>query len=284
MIGHQLSVRFAVVTRVRILLVAALLGVCASAVSGQGLSDRNVDYCLRLGSDNILCNSSALTPSQRITADATAHRINLDYCLRLGSDNILCKPSRLTAEERGQADASARRINDDYCQRLGSDNILCKPSLLSPDERVQADASSRRINRDYCARLGSDNILCKPSLLTADERAEAVATTRRINRDNCLRLGSNSILCKAELLTPDERAAADAPGQRTSPQSASGESTSGSAAPACEENGSCYGDTSDATGRPKTVDVHGYTRKDGTYVRGHYRSAPSKGSSRGGRK
>jgi hypothetical protein len=41
---------------------------------------------------------------------------------------------------------------------------------------------------------------------------------------------------------------------------------------ACAENGSCYGDTSTATGKPKTTYVDGYTRKDGTYVRGHYRS------------
>jgi hypothetical protein len=43
-------------------------------------------------------------------------------------------------------------------------------------------------------------------------------------------------------------------------------------APGCEENGSCYGDISAATGKPKTVEVRGYMRKDGTYVRGHYRS------------
>jgi len=42
----------------------------------------------------------------------------------------------------------------------------------------------------------------------------------------------------------------------------------------CAENGSCYGDISTATGRAKTVSVGGYFRKDGTYVRGHYRSAP----------
>jgi hypothetical protein len=44
--------------------------------------------------------------------------------------------------------------------------------------------------------------------------------------------------------------------------------------PSCAENASCYGDISTATGRAKTVHVDGYTRKDGTYVRGHYRSAP----------
>lgn len=40
----------------------------------------------------------------------------------------------------------------------------------------------------------------------------------------------------------------------------------------CAENGSCYGDISALTGRPKTVAVRGYYRKNGTYVRGHYRS------------
>lgn len=47
-----------------------------------------------------------------------------------------------------------------------------------------------------------------------------------------------------------------------------------STAPAvgCAENGSCYGDISAATGAPKTVAVSGYYRRDGTYVRGHYRS------------
>lgn len=40
----------------------------------------------------------------------------------------------------------------------------------------------------------------------------------------------------------------------------------------CAENGSCYGDISNLSGKPKTVAVRGYYRKDGTYVRGHYRS------------
>jgi hypothetical protein len=46
------------------------------------------------------------------------------------------------------------------------------------------------------------------------------------------------------------------------------------AAPICAENGSCYGDISAATGRPKTVNVSGYYRRDGTYVSGYYRSTP----------
>lgn len=44
--------------------------------------------------------------------------------------------------------------------------------------------------------------------------------------------------------------------------------------PSIEENGSYYGQISQNTGRPKTVHVKGYYRKNGTYVRGHYRSRP----------
>ena len=46
------------------------------------------------------------------------------------------------------------------------------------------------------------------------------------------------------------------------------------ASPRVAENGSYYGQTSENTARPKTVYVGGYHRKDGTYVRSHYRSAP----------
>lgn len=40
----------------------------------------------------------------------------------------------------------------------------------------------------------------------------------------------------------------------------------------CAENGSCFGDISNITGMPKTTHINGYYRRDGTYVRGHYRS------------
>jgi len=41
------------------------------------------------------------------------------------------------------------------------------------------------------------------------------------------------------------------------------------------QDGSTYGEISKETGRPKTVFVRGYTRKDGTFVQSHYRSLPS---------
>ena len=41
----------------------------------------------------------------------------------------------------------------------------------------------------------------------------------------------------------------------------------------CAENSSCYGDISNINGMPTTNLVNGYFRRDGTYVRGHYRSS-----------
>jgi len=46
--------------------------------------------------------------------------------------------------------------------------------------------------------------------------------------------------------------------------------------PTVAENGSYYGEVSRNTGRPKDVYVHSYCRRDGTYVRSHYRSSPSR--------
>jgi hypothetical protein len=42
--------------------------------------------------------------------------------------------------------------------------------------------------------------------------------------------------------------------------------------PSCSETGSCYGDISKLTGMPKTTFVHGYFRKNGTYVGSYFRS------------
>lgn len=39
-----------------------------------------------------------------------------------------------------------------------------------------------------------------------------------------------------------------------------------------ERNNSSYGEISERTHRPKTENIDGYYRQDGTYVKGHYRS------------
>ncbi|MBU1706267.1 hypothetical protein KKG19_06135 [Patescibacteria group bacterium] len=44
--------------------------------------------------------------------------------------------------------------------------------------------------------------------------------------------------------------------------------------PTIAENGDIRGIDNDGDGRAEPVHVHGYYRKDGTYVRGHYRAKP----------
>lgn len=39
-----------------------------------------------------------------------------------------------------------------------------------------------------------------------------------------------------------------------------------------QRNDSYYGEISERTHRPKTENIDGYYRQDGTYVKGHYRS------------
>lgn len=46
--------------------------------------------------------------------------------------------------------------------------------------------------------------------------------------------------------------------------------------PSVAENGDVRGRDNDGDGRSEPVHVRGYHRKDGTYVRGHYRAAPSR--------
>ncbi len=64
------------------------------------------------------------------------------------------------------------------------------------------------------------------------------------------------------------------PHYRSPPSTSASEEITTFSGPGIAENGSYYGETSALTGRPKTIPVKGYYRKDGTYVRGHYRSKP----------
>lgn len=91
----------------------------------------------------------------------------------------------------------------------------------------------------------------------SDVRSESPALTNQSGNE-AGRANANSLTYPAAPLAPIHRETEN----------------SGASTPPVAENGSIYGETSPATGRPKTVHVDGYYRKDGTYVRGHYRSAP----------
>jgi hypothetical protein len=156
---------------------------------------------------------------------------------------------------------------------LAGSTGLCAQSVA---EQIQAAEHSANLNTCLSGEYPS---LCNHGLLRATEKTQVDAAEHSANLNTCLS-GEYPSLCNHELL--------GAAGASTVAQPAHGDTLkaasvaapvpslgTGIAAP-CAENGSCYGDISAATGNPKTVHVNGYYRKDGTYVRGYYRSAPRK--------
>jgi hypothetical protein len=87
---------------------------------------------------------------------------------------------------------------------------------------------------------------------------------------------SYSYGCKLEQLTPEDRArveSKEAAAKPSIPEIPSVVPPVAVPGGGCAENGSCYGDISAPTGNPKTTHVNSYYRRDGTYVRSHYRSS-----------
>jgi hypothetical protein len=143
--------------------------------------------------------------------------------------------------------------NFDNC-RFG--NYSCDQSLLTDQQRSIVHQAALTRNFDSC-RFG--NYSCDQSLLTDQQKAIAHQAALTRNFDSC-RFGNYS--CDQSLLTSEQLT------QITNGNVGDQQYTARS----CAENGSCYGDISELTGQPKTTRVNGYYRRDGTYVRGHYRS------------
>ena len=108
--------------------------------------------------------------------------------------------------------------------------------------------------------------LCKKKWLTTQELERVVKAEKKYNLRTCLD-GGYPRLCKKKWLTTQELERV-VKAEKKYKKNIESYSNGG----LCAENGSCYGDISNLTGKPKTVSVGGYYRSDGTYVRGHYRS------------
>ena len=168
----------------------------------------------------------------------------------------------LAQVQQANAQAVDLRQNFEYCR--DGYTTLCNRSLLTTEQQSVAAAANRRQNFEYC-RDGYTT-LCNRSLLTPEQQSVVTSANLRQNFEYCR--DGYTTLCNRSLLTAEQR-------QRVTAGDAT-KKTSGVTGAVCAENGSCYGDISEGTGRPKTVEVQGYYRKDGTYVRGHYRSPPRK--------
>ena len=196
---------------------------------------------------------------------------------------------------------SAQDLQRNYADCMAQ-RISCEPSLLSPaqaqavlttllskgapakpaaplSEVQQVAQAERENNLRYCK---SGSPLCNHGLLTGDEKTTVAQAERENNLQYCK---SSSPLCDQALLT-GYRAVVATGGHATDsgsprvegliPDPSATRSPVGSVSglPGVAENGSYYGEPN-ANGVPRTAHVDGYTRKDGTYVRGYYRSPPN---------
>jgi hypothetical protein len=185
---------------------------------------------------------------------------NLSTCLQ-GFD-YGCRHDLLTQEEAGRV----RQAEHDYALNtcLQGFDYGCRHDLLTQEEAGRV----RQAEHDYALStcLQGFGYGCRHDLLTQEEagrvrQAEAGKSTAENNYQTPTLTPS--------VITPSVNTG----GRNYSPHSYSlQQQRPPTYAVPCAENGSCYGDISSITGIPKTVSVQGYFRRDGTYVRGHYRS------------
>ena len=156
------------------------------------------------------------------------------------------------------------KANLNYCLIASP---LCDESLLEGESQKDAVREAKlKANLNYCLIASP---LCDESLLEGESQKDAVREAKlKANLNYCLMA---SPLCDESLLELSNKDQ-DSDLKLTVPNAQLPTIPLQYNSGACAENGSCYGDLSTATGKPKTTRVQGYYRADGTYVRGHYRS------------
>ncbi len=222
---------------------------------------RNYEAC-KLGWSN--CDYRKLSADQLRLVRLSEDNRNFEAC-KLGWSS--CETRRLTSDQLSAVQSAYLTRNFEACRQGWS---TCDGRLLTEDQtRAVVVAQSGR-NYEACRHGWST---CQIDRLTSDQRrvVELADIDRNVRQQ--LTEGQRGVVQQNS-----QSNAASA--QHRTPTAPLGSVTSSAvqALPAfgCAENNSCYGDLSLDTGRSKTVRVEGYYRSDGTYVRGHYRSAPKK--------
>ena len=199
------------------------------------------------------CNETLLSPAEAAQVGAIRHRMNVQSC---GYGFGQCDETLLSPAEAAQVGAIRRRMNVQSC---GYGFGQCDETLLSPVETAQVGAIRHRMNVQPC---GYGVGQCRDALLTSSEAA-AVRSTKA---------GQGSIAIPYPLPSIIETSTA-APTSFDTQINALLNALLTSVSPSVAENGSYYGEPN-KNGIPKTVLVNGYTRSNGTYIQGYYRSAP----------
>lgn len=152
----------------------------------------------------------------------------------------------------------------------------CNHGILSPEHAEQVRQAEYQVNLAICLD-GKYSKNCNHAILRSEHVGPVWQAEYMDNLTNCLD-GRSPVLCNHDKLRPEHVEQVEQAEQTERERHFNQkfgtyyETQSSRYAPGCAENGSCYGDISDITGRPKTTYVQGYYRADGTPVRGHYRS------------
>jgi hypothetical protein len=200
------------------------------------------------------CDEDLLSPAEVAQVSLIRHRMNVQSC---GYGFGQCDETLLSPAEAAQVGAIRRRMNVQSC---GYGFGQCDETLLSPVEAAQVGAIRHRMNVQSCGYGVGQS---RDTLLTSSNAA-AVRSTKA---------GQGSIAIPYPLPSIVETSTA-APTSFDTQINALLNALLTSATPSVAENGSYYGEPN-KNGIPKTVLVNGYTRSNGTYVQGYYRSAPS---------
>lgn len=196
---------------------------------------------------------------------------NFDNCMLMGANWPTCDESKLSPPQQKLVRQQTLKLNFDTCMLVGEDWVQCKKNLLSPEQKKAVRKASLEINFQWCSTFGTDSSLCKKSQLTKNQISQISKSEKNLsNLEKYLYRNQNLNSAKfTRYETLEFKSIVGTPKSQTlrySPQFEISKNTY------CAENGSCLGDISMITGNPKTIFITGYVRKDGTYVRSHYRS------------
>jgi hypothetical protein len=242
-----------------------------SSSQAQSTGNANFDNCMLMGANWPTCDESKLSPPQQKLVRQQTLKLNFDTCMLMGEDWAQCDKSKLTSQQTREVHQKSLKLNLDTCKLMGEDWVQCKKNLLSPEQKTVVRKASLEINFQWCSTFGTDSSLCKKSQLTKNQISQISKSEKNLsNLEKYLYRNQNLNSAKfTRYETLEFKSIVGTPKSQTlrySPQFEISKNTF------CAENGSCLGDISMITGNPKTIFITGYVRKDGTYVRSHYRS------------
>jgi hypothetical protein len=201
----------------------------------------------------LTCGMAAVAQQSNRTATGYQHSLNLTAC---GYGIGQCDEGLLSPAEVAQVSVVRHRMNVQAC---GYGIGQCSEGLLSSVEAAQVSTIRRRMNIQAC-EYGVG--LCRKALLTTSEAAVVRST----------KAGQESFAIPYPLTSMGGTSAAP-PTALDTQLNALLKALFTPASPSVAENGSYFGEPNN-NGVPKTVLVNGYTKSNGTYVQGYYRSAP----------